>query len=107
MKRTAILQKVGKQADFAPNLGVTSSLPLSWQALRKRDSMLGGVAGRDSAKSALQTQVPKQSQEVRAQSIRPSSLEKEIQAWYHSDRNLSTFPENSHTTYSSEQEFWG
>lgn len=35
MKRAANLQEVGKQADFTPNLGVNSSLPLSWQALRK------------------------------------------------------------------------
>lgn len=108
MKRAANLEEVGKQADFfTPNLGVNSSLPLSWQTLRKWDSMLGVVTGRDSAKSALQTQVPKQSQKVRARSIRPSNLEKEIQAWYHSDRSLSTFPESSHTTYSSEQESWG
>lgn len=36
MKRAANLEEVGKQADFfTPNLGVSSSLPLSWQALRK------------------------------------------------------------------------
>lgn len=36
MKRAANLEEVGKQADFfTPNLGVNSSLPLSWQALRK------------------------------------------------------------------------